>query len=84
MKKVIFFFHSVPVVKPVRYVFAMMLVVGRHDFRRRGDVNVSDPVGVPRGTVVGDRMERFQQRPRLDHFQELNDFLKTGGKNPKK
>lgn len=46
-----------------------MMMVGCDDFRRRGDVNVSDAVGVPYGTVVGDRVERFQQRPRLDHFQ---------------
>lgn len=60
-----------PVVKPVRYVFTVVF----HYFRGGRDVYVFDLIGVLFGPFVGEQVKRFQQRPRLDHFQQLNDFL---------
>jgi len=59
------------VVKPVRYI----CVVALYDIRRGRDVNVFDLIGVLSGAFVRDQVERLQQRPSLDHFQQLYNFL---------
>lgn len=70
-KNLLFRVFVLLVVESVRYV----LVVVFHDFRGRRDVNVLDVIGVLSGTIVHDQVEGLQQRPSLDHFQQLYNFL---------
>lgn len=60
----------------MRYISTMIF----HYFRGRRHIYIFDLVGVLFSFFVAEQIKRFQQRPRFDHIQKLNNFLPNNKK----